>query len=88
MTNENEPKLPAVPVEGPDGSTPVKTINPETLRQLGQNFSMLFDRYARDRRLAELKWMRNLRQYSGSMTQTSSGPCRPRGRGLTHGLPG
>ena len=65
MTNENEPKLPAVPVEGPDGSTPVKTINPETLRQLGQNFSMLFDRYARDRRLAELKWMRNLRQYLG-----------------------
>ena len=56
---------PAVPVEGPDGSTPVKQIDKEQLNRLGAEFSKLFEQYAKDRRLAELKWMRNLRQYLG-----------------------
>lgn len=56
---------PAVPVEGPDGSTPVKQISPEQLRSLGMEFSRLFDQYSKDRRLAERKWMQNLRQFLG-----------------------
>ena len=55
----------AVPVEGPADAVPVKTIDKAVLDQLGGDFSKLFDKYARDRRLAELKWMRNLRQYLG-----------------------
>ena len=58
-------KTPAVRVEGPEGSVPTKQINAMVLTQLGQEFSKLFDKYSRDRRLAELKWMRNLRQYLG-----------------------
>jgi hypothetical protein len=58
-------KPPAAPVEGPEGSAPVKSISPDTLVRLGQEFSKLFDRYSGDRRLAEQKWMRNLRQYLG-----------------------
>ena len=65
MVTMTDAKPPALPVEGPDGSVPVKEISSEVLRQLGQEFSRLFDRYSRDRRLAELKWMRNLRQYLG-----------------------
>lgn len=65
MMADSELKPPAVPVEGPEGSTPVKTVNPEVLRQLGTEFSGLFSRYASDRRLAEQKWLRSLRQYLG-----------------------
>lgn len=62
---DSELRPPAVVVEGPEGSVPVKTINPEVLRQLGQEFSRLFTRYAADRRLTEQKWLRSLRQYLG-----------------------
>ena len=65
MATLADAKPPALPVEGPDGSVPVKEINSEVLRQLGQEYLKLFERYSRDRRLAELKWMRNLRQYLG-----------------------
>lgn len=60
-----QPQLKSVPVEGPDGSTPVKTIKPEVLTQLGMEFSKLFKQYASDRKLTEQKWLRNLRQYIG-----------------------
>lgn len=59
VTNDNQP--PAVTVD----QGPVRKINPQQLAQLGQNFSQTFTRYASDRRLAELKWLRNLRQYLG-----------------------
>lgn len=58
-------KTPTVAVEGPADATPVREINKGVLHMLGQDFSKLFDKYSRDRRLAELKWMRNLRQYLG-----------------------
>jgi hypothetical protein len=44
---------------------PVRELNPQTLRQLGEELSKLFNQYKSDRRLTELKWMRNLRQYLG-----------------------
>lgn len=49
----------------PADSPPVKTIRSEDLRQLGSNLSRLFDQYSADRRIAELRWIRNLRQYLG-----------------------
>ncbi len=44
---------------------PVKHIDSDNLRQLGQNLNMLFNQYRADRRLAELRWLRNQRQYLG-----------------------
>jgi hypothetical protein len=44
---------------------PVKVINKDALKQLGQNLNMLFNQYRSDRRLAELRWLRNQRQYLG-----------------------
>lgn len=40
-------------------------INQDTLDQLGMRYSTQFTRYETDRRLAELKWERNQRQYLG-----------------------
>lgn len=40
-------------------------INQQTLDALGLRYSTLFTRYETDRRLAELKWERNQRQYLG-----------------------
>ena len=59
-------KPPSVDV-GPDadGVQPVKKIDSATLALLGQELDKLFLQYASDRRLTELKWMRNLRQYLG-----------------------
>lgn len=59
-----ELKPPAVTVE-PSDQAPVKTIKSEELAALGQNLFRLFDQYNSDRRVAELKWLRNLRQYLG-----------------------
>lgn len=56
---DNQP--PAVAVD----QGPVKKIDGPTLIQLGQTFSQLFIQYAAQRRLTELKWTRNLRQYLG-----------------------
>lgn len=59
-------KPPAVPVETtPDKKPPVRKLDSATLRTLGQELNSLFSTYASDRRLTELKWMRNLRQYLG-----------------------
>lgn len=54
---------PAVSTHLPDA--PVKQIDTQTLRLLGQELHSLFNRYVQDRQLTELKWMRNLRQYLG-----------------------
>ena len=51
-------------VPDPDTS-PVSHISGESLRQLGQNIFSLFNQYKSDRRLAELRWLRNHRQYLG-----------------------
>jgi hypothetical protein len=51
-------------VQAPENA-PVTVIKAEDLRALGNKLSSLFTQYVSDRRVAELKWMRNLRQYLG-----------------------
>jgi hypothetical protein len=46
-------------------TAPVAVIKADDLRALGNKLSGLFTQYVSDRRVAELKWMRNLRQYLG-----------------------
>lgn len=46
-------------------TAPVSVIKAEDLKGLGDKLSSLFTQYVSDRRVAELKWMRNLRQYLG-----------------------
>jgi hypothetical protein len=59
---ETDKKPPAVET---GAETPVRKISSEQLRSLGMELGKLFDQYAADRRLTEIKWMRNLRQYLG-----------------------
>jgi hypothetical protein len=54
---------PAVQVPGEDA--PVRKINSDELKALGQNLDRLFNQYRADRAIAELRWLRNLRQYLG-----------------------
>jgi hypothetical protein len=63
MANDNM-MPPTVPVPESDDA-PVSEIKPKELRQLGQQLSKTFHEYARNRRLTEEKWLRNLRQYLG-----------------------
>lgn len=63
MVNEDTMTPPAVTVEGVNA--PVRTIRPDQLLQLGQTLDKMFGQYASDRKLTELKWLRNLRQYLG-----------------------
>lgn len=49
----------------PADQAPVRVIKADELAQLGQNLRALFDQYASDRIVMELKWLRNLRQYLG-----------------------
>jgi hypothetical protein len=44
---------------------PVEKISAEDLRALGQRFNTLFMQYVSDRRIAELRWLANQRQYLG-----------------------
>lgn len=60
-----DPQLKPVAVIDPVAPVPVKTIKPEVLNAIGQELASLFTQYASDRRLVELKWVRNLRQYLG-----------------------
>jgi hypothetical protein len=62
MQAEQKPPVITVPDAG---SSPVKKINPDDLKALGDKLSKLFTQYVSDRRVAELRWMRNLRQYLG-----------------------
>jgi hypothetical protein len=55
---------PRVAVPDPDNS-PVLELKPEELKRLGEKLNSLFSQYKSDRRIAELKWLRNLRQYLG-----------------------
>lgn len=56
---------PDVVVESGATPAPARVIKSDELRQLGQNLDRLFRQYVSDRRIAELKWLRNLRQYLG-----------------------
>lgn len=46
-------------------TAPQLPVDPDAVRRLGYTLMADFEQYERDRRLAELKWMRNLRQYLG-----------------------
>ena len=61
---QDEMTPPAVAIE-PNDQAPVKVIKSEELAALGQSLRSLFDQYASDRVVMELKWLRNLRQYLG-----------------------
>lgn len=63
-SNYAELDPPGVTVE-PAESAPVRRIRPDELRMLGNNLDKLFRQYISDRQQAELKWLRNLRQYLG-----------------------
>lgn len=54
---------PAQTIEGDD--PPVKKISSAQLKSLGQNLNNLFQQYRSDRRIAELRWLRDQRQYLG-----------------------
>jgi hypothetical protein len=55
---------PSITVPSNDDA-PVRRIDSDALRQLGMQFDRLFVQYRADRRLAELRWLRNQRQYLG-----------------------
>ena len=57
-------KPPRIKVPDPKKS-PVLEIKPDELNRLGQKLQGLFNQYVSDRRIAELKWLRSLRQYLG-----------------------
>jgi len=62
---KSEPAPPAVPVEGGPGQQPTRVVKTEALRMLSGVLMSQFEQFARDRQLAEQKWLRNLRQYLG-----------------------
>jgi len=49
----------------PGSDPPVKKISSEALRTLGQRFNQMFMQYVSDRRITELRWLANQRQYLG-----------------------
>lgn len=49
----------------PGGEPPVREIKPNELLTLGQKLTFLWNEYRSDRRIAELRWTRNQRQYLG-----------------------
>lgn len=55
---------PSVSVPDPD-SSPLRVISPDALKALGQQLGTLFMSYATDRRILELRWLNNQRQYLG-----------------------
>jgi hypothetical protein len=55
---------PAQDVPGNENA-PAKHIDRDALKALGQELNLRFTQYRADRRLAELRWLRNQRQYLG-----------------------
>lgn len=51
--------------EDPTAPTPAKVIKSSELAQIGNHLDSLFRQFVSDRRILELKWLRNLRQYLG-----------------------
>lgn len=52
-------------ISDPGSEPPVKRISSEALRTLGQRFNSMFMQYVSDRRIVELRWLANQRQYLG-----------------------
>jgi hypothetical protein len=55
---------PPIKVPSPQTS-PVSVLNSRDLRMIGDKLNSLFMQYVSDRRMAELRWLRNQRQYLG-----------------------
>ena len=53
------------PADVPGKDAPVRVIDAQGLKRLGERLNSLFDQYRADRRIAELRWLRNQRQYLG-----------------------
>jgi hypothetical protein len=60
---ENSPPDVTVPKGSEDA--PIKVIRGENLTMLAHRLKALFDQYRMERRIAELRWLRNQRQYLG-----------------------
>lgn len=60
---ENAP--PSVTVPGASADAPVKEISGANLTMLALRLISLWDQYRMERRIAELRWLRNQRQYLG-----------------------
>lgn len=71
---------PDVPVQDdPFAPTPVRVIPSANLAQIGNQLDGTFRQFVSDRRMQELKWLRNLRQYLGQHDpemERSLGPNR------------
>ena len=65
LTSHPESPPPAVKVPAPLADAPVKEISSEDLAVLGTRYMQLFEQYRSDRRIAEIRWLRNQRQYLG-----------------------
>lgn len=65
MDNVTQVPSAAVPVGEPLETAPVRAVTPQALVALAAHLKGVFETYKSDRRIAELKWMRNLRQYLG-----------------------
>ena len=63
--NTDPPEAPVAVPGTPDGAAMVQAVDIQVLRNLGQHFRSLFDRYASERGPAEQKWLKNLRQILG-----------------------
>jgi hypothetical protein len=63
-TAEAELSPPDTLVANPE-TAPVAAIDSDSLRMVGMKLNQLFLSYVSDRRIQELKWTRNLRQYLG-----------------------
>jgi len=61
---EAQLEAPPLAVAPPDDA-PVPVVKPEVLQALAGQLGRMFETYRNDRRIAELKWLRNLRQYLG-----------------------
>lgn len=59
------PPFDVIVPDTPAAPAPAKVIRSEDLRQIGNHLDQRFRQYVSDRRIAELRWTRNLRQYLG-----------------------
>lgn len=57
--------MPPPGIDIPGADAPVRRLDPNGLLNLGQKLNFLWMQYRADRRIAELRWLRNERQYLG-----------------------
>ena len=63
--NASSPPATGVGVAPPSLEQEARAMDPNKLAALGQRLYSRFETYERERRIAEIKWMRNIRQYLG-----------------------